>query len=546
MKNILEPLDANAAAWVNNTLAAMDIRERVGQLLIPICHVPSQYEEIHAWSRDIPFGGLFVGPTRSDELRDHVDRMQANHPVPLIIAADLEYGAGHVVDGLTRFPDPLALAATDDESLAYLMGQVTAREGRAAGIHWTFAPITDVNRNPDNPITNTRSFGDDPKRVARMASAMIRGLQDHGMAACPKHFPGDGYDDVDQHITTSINPLTMDDWERESGHAFRSAYEAGAWTTMIGHIALPSHDPKTDPRGVPRPASINPRLARDLLRQRLGFGGLAVSDDMNMGGVAGYMNRRDRLPACVEAGCDMILCHQRKEDFQILLNALDAGTLSVRRVEEAARRVLELKARLKLHEKQTPEIPSDAERALWRKASRDIANQAVTLVRDFGHRLPLRDLKPGSRVLTVTLAVDDIDLPVVDEELRARGYHVDHLLNPVDYTFVDTVRPYDAVFVNFATKAGWAIGTVRTTGAYNRLFMFGFFMEHPRTVFTSFGSPYHLRTHRTLPNYINAHSSGADSQRAAVAAWLGEQPINGKSPVSRLEYDATLYHHDRE
>lgn len=533
MKTTLKPLDADARRWVDETLGRLDTRERVAQLLIPICHVPSQYEEILAWSRDIPFGGLFVGPTRADELRDRVARMQADHPVPIVVAADLEYGAGHVVDGCTPFPDPLALAATDDESLAYLMGQATAREGRAAGIHWTFAPITDINRNPDNPITNTRSFGDDPKRVARMASAMIRGLQDHGMAACPKHFPGDGYDDVDQHITTSINPLSMDDWERESGYAFRRAYEAGAWTTMIGHIALPSRDPETDVRGVPRPASINPRLARDLLRRHLGFAGLAVSDDMNMGGVAGYLNRRDRLPACVEAGCDMILCHQRADDLQTLLDALEAGTLSAHRIEEAARRVLELKARLRLHEKQAALMPSDAERQTWRQAARDIANRAIGLVRDTGPRLPLRDLKPGSRVLTVTLAVDDIELPVVDEELRARGYRVDHLRNPEDYSFVDTVQAFEAVFVNFATKAGWAIGTVRTTGPYNRLFMFGFFMEHPRTVFTSFGSPYHLRTHRTLPNYINAHSSSIDSQRAAVAAWLGEQPLHrNNSPVA--------------
>ena len=415
------------------------------------------------------------------------------------------------------------------------MGKAAALEGRAAGIHWTFAPVVDVNLNPDNPIANTRSLGDNPERISRFAAAIIRGMQEHGLAACAKHFPGDGIDDIDQHISTSVNSLSLEEWKAVSGRTFNAAFAAGAWSTMIGHIALPAWDPEKDKRGAFRPATVNPRIVTDLLRKEMKFGGLAVTDDMNMGGVAGYMNRRDRTVACIKAGCDMLLFPALPFAYDVLLEAVRSGELSEERVAEAATRVLEFKARLNLHTELNGRSPSAGERGDFERDAKDMAEKAVVLARDVNGLLPLRGLKPGATVLTVTMTNDGFDLPEVDRQLEARGFRVRHIVAD-NYGCVDRLMgEADAIFINFTFKANWGVGSVRAVGPFNRMFMNGFHMEHPRVVFTSFGSPYQLRQFSTLPVLVNTHSCSIGSQRAAVAAWFGEIPITGKSPVRNLE-----------
>ena len=527
-------LDDVQTKWVEKTLNAMTIEERIGQILIPNCSGDySQFDQVARILEEIPLGGVFTFGATAEKHRAKLREFQAMSKVPLVIAADLESGAGMIVHGATAFPEPLATAAADDEDLAYKMGKASARQGRSLGIHWTYAPVVDVNVNPENPIANTRSFGDDPDRVARLASAVMRGMQDHGLAACVKHFPGDGVDDLDQHVVTSVNSLSMDQWKNMSGRAFAALFDAGVWSVMIGHIALPAWEPERDYRGSYRPASVSSRIVTDLLRKEMGFQGLIVTDDMNMGGVCGYMNRRDRTVGCIKAGCDMLLFPRLPRDYGYLEEAVHSGELSEERVTDAARHVLEFKARLGLHtgELAAPD-PTPYELQEIADASRVMAEKALVQVRDFGKRIPL-SLKEGAKVLTLTLSFDELDLPEVDEELKKRGYEVDHLRNPTDMFLCEKVDTYDAVFLNFYFKASWAISSIRCTGPFNRIFL-GDLWDHPGLVCTSFGTPYHLRMFRTLPNLINVHSSGPDSQKAAVKAWFGEIPMTGKSPVGNL------------
>ncbi len=530
----MKPLNQQQAGWVQTTLESLSSEERVAQLLLPMCANDEQFAQLQQQMPSVPIGGVFVFGNTAEGQRARLRALQAASRVPLVVAADLESGAGHVVQGAVGFPDPLAIGAAGRDDLAWQVGRAAALQGRAVGIHWTFAPVVDVNRNPDNPIANTRSLGDDPVRVGSLASALIQGAQEHGLAACAKHFPGDGIDDLDQHVTTSVNSLSMEDWKRISGRAFSIAFASDVMSVMIGHIALPAWDPDTDRRGAFRPATVSRRIVTDLLRKEMGYEGLIVTDDMNMGGVAGYMNRHDRTIACIAAGCDMLLFPRLPEDFNTLLNAVKKGELAEERVNDAVRRILEFKARLHLHQKEfeTPDAPVAVSAGL-QAAAEEIAQKALVKVRDLDGRIPLRNLKPGARVATVTLSCDQIELGEVDAALKARGFQVDHYLNP-SYGFSDCTGQYDAIFVNFVYKACWAVNSVRAVGPQNRMFMHGFYMEHPCVVFTSFGSPYHLRQFSTLPNLINTHSSSADSQRAAVAAWLGEVPIEGASPVGNL------------
>ena len=531
---MIEPLTEAQQQWVDATFDTLSTEDKVAQLLIPNL---GSYEYQAAWEPLLAkrsLGGVFVGRASLDTHRERLAQLQARCRIPMVVCADLEAGAGHVVDGGVPFPEPLAVAAADKTELAYTLGRAAAREGRHAGIHWTFAPVVDVNLHPDNPIANTRSLGDDPQRVARLAQAILRGMQEHGLAACAKHFPGDGVDDLDHHTATSVNSLSKADWCRISGFTFVKAIEAGVWSVMIGHIALPAWDAQRDARGVYRPASINAKLVTDLLRGELGFDGLIVTDDMNMGGVAGYTHRRDRTVACIAAGCDMLLFPKPGDDA-LLLDAVQSGALSQARLDDAARRALALKARLHLHGGDVfGASVTTEERSAFEDASRQIARRAVVKVRDLNGTLPIRHLRPGAKVLTITLSSNDQEAPEVDNALRERGYIVDHVYNPDSIDFGDTTFVYEAVFVNFIFKAVWGLQSVHSVGLHNRIFIGGFYSDHPCVVFTSFGSPYHLRMFNGLPNYMNAHSSCADSQRAAVQAWFGETSTGGASPVANL------------
>ncbi len=532
----MQPLNSAQQPWVDKTLSKLSLEECVAQILLPKIDNDASVDQLLRDMEKIPFGGLFVWGAEADTHRRRLARIQAASPIPVVVAADLENGAGYVVHGMTQFPDTMAVAAADREELAYAMGKASAIGGRSVGIHWTFAPVVDVNVHPDNPIANSRSLGDHPDRVSRFASAIVRGMQDHGLAACAKHFPGDGIDDLDQHISTSVNSLSLEDWKRISGRAFSAAFAAGSYSTMIGHIALPAWDGETDRRGALRPATVSRRITTDLLRGEMKFEGLAVTDDMNMGGVAGYMNARDRVVGCIAAGCDMLLFPYLERDYKVLLAAIRSGELTEERVREAARRILEFKARLNLHtgERCGP-APTAAQQNEFDAASRQMAEGAIACARNTGNVLPLRELKRGDRVLTITLTNDCLELHDVDRELAARGFSVEHITNPGCFSINHRIGEFAAIFVNFTFKAHWGVGSPRSVGPHNRLFMGGIEMEHPRVIFTSFGSPYVLRQFMALPNLVNTHSSSPISQRAAVAAWLGEIPMTAKSPVQNLE-----------
>src|SRR5215831_18903512 len=333
---MLELLNEAQQRWVEATFATLRTEDKVAQLLLPtLGSYDYRREAVDAFLADRPVGGIFVGIAYRDQHRAEIAQLQARCRIPLVVASDLEAGAGHFVRGGVPFPEPLAVAAADDPQLAYAFGTAAAREGRYAGVHWTFAPVVDVNVNPDNPIANTRSLGDDPERVARLAEAIMRGMQEHGLAAC-------------------------------------------AWSIMVGHIALPAWDATQNACGVYCPASISHTLVTGLLRGELGFQGLIVTDDMNMGGVAGYVKRQERTVACIAAGCDMLLFPKLPDDYVTLMEAVRLGALPEARVDDAVQRILAFKARVNLHTGPLfgPAVAAQ-EQQIFVQASRQIAATAV-------------------------------------------------------------------------------------------------------------------------------------------------------------------------
>ena len=532
---MLKPLTPDESAWVEKTLAAMSLEECVGHLVCPEDrnYTVAQWESL---AKEVPLGCVFFGHTEPAKLAACLEVIQANARVPVIVASDLEHGAGCMVEDCVDFPWSMAGGAAGDRRLMRAMGRATAREGRARGIHWTFSPVVDLNINFQNPVTNVRSLGDRPAGVARLAAAWIEGMQEQGLlAATAKHFPGDGVDDRDQHLCTSVNSLPFEKWMKSYGKVWRAVIDAGVMAVMAGHISLPDYEGclQTPSRGMP--ATLSHRLQVDLLRGELGFEGVIVSDAAPMIGITSRVPANEEAVANILAGSDVYLFAEPREDYPLLLAAARTDRLSTERVRESVRRVLELKARLGLHRgTDGPEVTA-REKASFTASARAMAEKSITVVRNDG-QIPAH-LADGAKVLTITIKHEEArgflapELTAIDEALRARGIAVDHLTNPTHREIIDKANDYDQLFVNLLVTPHSLVGTVRMVGKAIMPFWRSFWVDHPKVIVTSFGSPYHLYELPHLPNMVLAYGPSVVSQEAAVKVWLGEIEPQGKCPV---------------
>jgi len=278
-----------SSEWVEQVLTTLTLDQKIGQLLHPCLPPSTSIEEREKHLDGIEPGGLFLFSGTKDQFSEITSWFQSESFTPVIISADLENGAGKIIEDATSFPCMMSVAAADDEKLSYEMGRAAALEGSACGVHWSFGPIVDMNVHPHNPGTNTRSFGDDPERILRLSKAMLRGMQENGLCATVKHFPGAGLDDRDQHLCTAINPFRMDQWFALSGRMFQESIDLGVWSVMIGHISLPAWDPGIgDHLQNAPPATLSKKIITGLLRERMGFEGVIITDALDMAGVTSW------------------------------------------------------------------------------------------------------------------------------------------------------------------------------------------------------------------------------------------------------------------
>ncbi|MEZ4863920.1 MAG: glycoside hydrolase family 3 N-terminal domain-containing protein [Caldilineaceae bacterium] len=531
------PLTPEQQQWVDATLNAMTLPQAVGQLLCP-SSPRSTTEEWLDLMQKVPFGVISLRGATTEATRERMQRLQAASTVPILAGGDMEQGANTLTDS-TEFPRPMAAGAANDPELARRVGQATAAEARYAGMHWNFSPVIDLNYNFLNPITNVRAISDEPERVIRIATALIEGLQGDGLlAATAKHFPGDGLDDRDQHLATTINNLPFADWQATYGKVWRAAIDAGVMCVMPGHISLPDYQGFADRPVDAPPATLDAKLLNDLLRNELGFDGLIISDATGMIGMTTRVPTDQRVVECIKAGCDVYLFPETIQDYERLLGAVKDGRLPEARVWAAAQRVLELKARLNLHVDPFGPKLSATDTTSYQATAQALADKSMTLLRG-GDPLP-RNLTPGSRVLTVTIGamsqfnrfMPPRELAVVDEELRQRGFQVEHLLNPGDEELLAKAGAADVVFMNLLMLPYMVMGSIHNlVGHLGHWRWRSLFMDHPQVRYTAFGNPYVLHEMPHLPNLLATYSDSAVSQRAAVKVWLGEIAPQGDCPV---------------
>jgi beta-N-acetylhexosaminidase len=534
-----------ATRWARS----LSLHDAVAQLIVvpfsgqPLPPRSKPYKDLFNLVRRTHVGGLILVNVFEGHLIQHADpldaaklinKLQGAARIPLLFSADLERGASMRLNDTTTFPHAMAFAAGGNPGNARAEGVITAREARAVGIQWIFYPVADVNSNPDNPIINIRSFGEDPADVSRYVTAFIEGAHSdprYRVLTTAKHFPGHGDTSTDTHLNLATIPATRQHLEEVELPPFRAAIQAGVDSIMTAHLALPAiEDPAT-------PATLSPAILTGLLRHDLGFKGLIVTDAMEMGGIAKGFTVGDASVRAIEAGADVLLMPSDPlAAIDAVVGAVKTGRITRQRINESVHRILLAKAHVGLDRGKrvnVKAIPKLVDLPDANAAAQRVADASITLVRNEGALLPLRD---PSKVLFLLLTENSKgqEGQAFAQELKKRlptaDFRIlDPAMSPADLdSAVQAEQSADAVVaVAFVSVAAYS-GNVALRGGYPELLRR---LTKP-VVLAALGSPYLLRAFPDVAVYLTSYSTVPPSEIAVVKALLGEIPFAGKLPVS--------------
>ena len=547
-----EPPDTRS--WAQRTLDGLSLPEKVGQMMMPWVigdFAPEgspSHERIMGLIRDPQIGGVIMSVGQPTEVAAKLNDLQRHSKLPLLVAADLETGAGFrmwgavympgtiELGGATNFPSLMAVGATDDASLAYQMGAITAEEARAVGIHVPFAPVLDVNNNPKNPIINVRSFGEDPDEVARLGAAFVRGMQEHGAIATGKHFPGHGDTGTDSHLALPTIDVTRARMDTVELKPFQAAIDAGIGGIMTAHITVPALN-----GGNAMPATLSRPVLTGLLRGEMGFDGLIFTDAMDMAAISGRLGTGEAATRAVEAGADVILMPASVETaIQGIVDAVRTGRIPESRIDESVLRLLDTKESLGLNESREVDlsrIPSIVGIPEHTAVADEIARRSITLIRNGKDLLPLRGTRSAS-VLSITYRrTSDV---LAGRSFNQRLRRTYPRLTTADLDRDASAALYDGLMRQARRSALVVVSTYVTAVSYSGTiavprelssFIEGLARAGVPHVVVSFGNPYLITEFPDAQAYMLAWSGSQASQRAAAGALFGDAPIEGRTPT---------------
>lgn len=548
-------LNDKSAKWVEDTLNGMTLEEKIGQLFCLITYT-SDEGYLNFLTRGLNIGGVMLRTMPTEECVETVERLQNSTKIPLLISANLEAGVNQTSTTGTKVGCEMAIAATDDVKYAEALGDIIGKEAGSLGVNWAFSPIIDIDYNWRNPITNTRTFGSDPKRVKEFGEMFVKTVQGHGMATSIKHFPGDGVDERDQHLLASVNTMDCDEWMDTFGKAYKGCIDQGALTAMVGHIMLPSWSKKLNPSLKDEdilPGLVSEELLNGLLRGELGFNGMIVTDSSTMAGMGTCLSREKAVPLTIAAGCDMFLFTKNlEEDMGFMRQGVENGTITPERLDDAVRRILATKAALDLPGKQERNelVPTlEAAKSVvgcdeHKVISKEVADKSITMVKEEKGVLPIskekyprvllygKETKGTKMSLNVTSGVVDS----VKQRLEDEGFQVtrfvpadgfEGLATPVK----DVIDNYDLIVyvANLSTKSNQTVVRLEwdePMGADCPVFM-----NDVATIFISTENPYHLADAPRVKTYINTYGSTPEILSSLVDKLMGRSEFVGKSPV---------------
>ncbi len=537
--------------WVRQTLKGMTLDEKLGQLLVVYYFgglTSTESPEYQTLVRDVEkqhVGGFILQthstPTGLERSQAYptaalANELQRRAKIPLFVAADFERGTAYRLEDGTSFPHQMAVAATGRPEDAYTMGRITAIEARAVGVNWVLAPVADLNNNPDNPIINIRSYGEDPQRVAQFVAAYVHGVEENGALASAKHFPGHGDTSTDSHLGLPGVPASRAQIESVALVPFRAAIAAGVSTIMTGHLSIPAIEP--DPNV---PSSLSPAVVTDLLRGELGFRGLVVTDAMDMGGVTSRYPPGEAAVRAILAGTDVLLLPPVPDAaLAALREGVATGRIPMSRIDDAVTHVLRAKAKLGLEKNSQVNLAAISQtvgRPEFLRAAQDIADRGVTLLKDEPHVLPIEATRP-LRVLLVALSGDPDTYPGanLEQEIRWRVGSLQVVRADTQFVRAATIKlpppdSYDvaiaAVLVRVADRKG-SVGLPDDEAAVvNQVLSAG-----KPAIVACFGSPYLAQRFPQAKTWIAAFSTADVSQQAVGRALFGQIAIGGRLPVS--------------
>ena len=553
--------------WVEESIANMTLDEKLGQLFVILQARPGFGEnQIEALLAQSHMGGLrWQNGGGKADIYKQLAAFQKHSKLPLLIAANCDDGGNGAAPEGTFVATAAECGAGAGTENAYHVGLVAGREASAVGANWMFNPVVDVYRNWRNTIVNTRSFGSDPDKVIANARAYIRGVKDANpnMACTIKHFPGDGVEELDQHLVMGVNSLSVEDWEASFGKVYRALINDGVEAVMVGHIALPAMSRKLRPGIQDKdilPATLAPELITDLLREELGFNGVVITDASHMVGMTAMARRRDAVPGAIIAGYDMFLfANDIDEDISFLRAAYERGDLTETRLSDALHRILGLKARLRLNERRMP-----AESALdcigcaeHRACTAAAADSCITLVKDTRGNLPV-DPQAKKRVFLVYVGSTpttkgykgDPTKQVVIEELERAGFEVDvcpnfHALeiengvSPMNFVRMlahspraDFVKNHDWALIVLNVKGYAQENNVRVRWSCNHSLELPWYNEEVPTVAMSLNYTNHLIDMPQVHTFINAYAPNRTHIRAAIEKITGRSAFRGTADDS--------------
>lgn len=563
-------LDRNAERWVQSTLNRMSVEEKAGQMIVSsfqsnfISTDSAEFDDMVKAIHEYKVGGFHVfggservpsvllNPTYGAvtlgqplEAASIINRLQAIASVPLLNTADFEAGVGFRIAGATSFPRLMAFGAAGDERLAEEAGRVTGEEARALGVHVNFAPVVDVNNNPRNPVINTRSYGEDPQMVGRLAAAYIRGLQSAGVSATMKHFPGHGDTDVDSHLGLPIIKHPRARLDQMELVPFRAGVAAGADAVMTAHIELPELDPTPN-----TPTTLSAPIVQGLLRKELGFDGLIYTDSMGMAGVAALYGPGEAAVRAVKAGNDVILhSPDDGEAFRGIVEAVKAGGIPEAQVKASVERILRAKARANLHRNRMVNLEQISTTVGTRRnqaVADDVSRRSITLLKDTGGQVPLKAPREAQ-----VLYLSVLDYPsgwriaapsrTFIPELRSRWPNVTAIelsdrTTPAELELVRAMAPrFDVVIASVFVRAGSASGRMDLSEPLQRL-LNGFGRGNRPFVTVFFGNPYVAMYLPDLPAVMLTYDFYDRAEASAVKALAGEIPIGGRLPIELPGY----------
>lgn len=524
-----------ANTWVNKTYSQLSQNEKLGQLFIVALYTnkgESFINDVRNIVEKEKIGGLILMQDDAEREINLVNEFQKNAKVPLLIGMDAEWGLYQRIPTAYKFPWAITLGAIQDKNLIYQMAEKIAQDCKRMGINWDFAPVVDVNTNPNNPIIGNRSFGSDVDNVIHSALAYSKGLQDSNVLAAIKHFPGHGDTDTDSHLDLPVVSHNLERLNEIEIAPFKASMDKGIGGVMVAHLYVPTLE---NGKGIP--ASVSHKIVTELLKEKLGYKGLIITDALNMGAVANKYKAGELDAMAFKAGNDLMLFSQDvAKGKKLIQNAIDRGEIPQSRVEESVKKILLAKYYLGLtqyNEVNPINVNQDLNTESHQQLVQNLYSNALTLIKDEKALLPLKEKETYYYV------------PLEEAPYETFYQNLSNTQNIVliKATEIATIPTGAKVIIGIHKDNSTAYKPYQIS-ANSKKIISALAKKHP-IILTIFGSPYALKDFSIskLSTVLISYENNSDSMKATAEAFKGNTEINGKLPVlvnEDLKYGAGI------